>query len=400
MNGLVIGAMMALSMMQQTDTILDLEGAELLSIETMGGSIEVGVWDEDRIRIQAEHSNRTYIEIERRRRGREIDIEPEAARGPANIVDFRVTVPRTMSVKLDGQYTDLRVEGVEGGVEAETVQGEVYVVGGRGHIKVASVTGSIYVEGADGVIEAESPASDIHIVDSSGEIYAESAGGSIILEDVSPRAVDVGSTGGRVYYDGSFDPAGTYFFGAHGGPLTIVVGEEARASFNVATVHGSISSNLRGEAETFRGGERHEFEIGGGGAVVEAETFGGRIRLLRRGSEGAEAPVRRRRPVRDIADLGVAIPELAGRLSEELGPRVAAAWSEQVDGRIGRALGRTVARSVAAGLRGHDDDYRYDYSYEYSYDYAYDYDVDVEVECVSCGPLDEDARTPSATIRR
>jgi hypothetical protein len=393
MNGLVIGAMMALSMMQ-TDTILDLEGAELLSIETMGGSIEVGVWDEDRVRIQAEHSNRTYVEIKRRRGGREIDIEPEARRGPANIVDFHVTVPRGMGLKLDGQYADLRIEGADGTVEAETVQGDVYIVGGRGNIKAGSVTGSIYVEGADGVIEIESAAADIHVVDSSGEIYAESAGGSIIMENVSPRAVDVGSTGGRVYYDGSFDPAGTYFFGAHGGTLTIVVGEEARASFNLATVHGSITSNLRGEAESFRRGERHEFEIGGGGAIVEAETFGGRIRLLRRGTEGAEAPVRRRGPVRDAPELGVALPELAERISGRVAPEVAAEWAARADGLVGEALGERVARTVVSELL----DYDYDYDYDYHYDYDYGHDVDDD--CARCRSESGDTATAPATIRR
>jgi hypothetical protein len=312
MNGLVIGALAALTMFQQTDTILDVGGAERLHVETAGGSIEVSVWDEDRIRVQAEHSARTFIEIERRRSGREIDIEPEARRGPANIVDFRITVPRRMALSLDGQYTDIRVQGADGEVEAETVHGDVEIIGGRGSIRVESSLGAIYVEGAEGTIELESSASDIHVARSTGEIYAESAGGSILLEDVRPRAVDVGSTGGRVHYDGTFEPGGTYFFGSHGGSVTIVVGEDARASFNVATVHGSVMSNLRGEAESFRGGERHEFEVGGGGAIVEAETFGGRIRLLRRGTEGSQSPVRRRAPVRD-SDVA---KELVGTLAE------------------------------------------------------------------------------------
>ena len=195
-------------------------------------------------------------------------------------------------------------------------------------------------------------------------------------------AVDVGSTGGRVYYDGSFDPNGTYFFGAHGGTLTIVVGEEARASFNLATVHGSITSNLRGEAESFRRGERHEFDVGGGGAIVEAETFGGRIRLLRRGSEGAEAPVRRRGPVReDDADLGVALPDLARRVSERVGPAVAA----------------RVAPAVAAALT--------DWAVP-DYDYDFDVKTDVQIDVSDAVITDFDfvwkTRTSDApaTIRR
>lgn len=163
--------------------------------------------------------------------------------------------------------------------------------------------GTILIDGAEGQIDIESSMADIRVVNSSGEIYAETAAGTIVLENVTPTAVDVGSTGGRVYYSGTFEPNGTYFFGAHGGSITIVVPDDASAVFNLATVHGSISSNLSGEVESFRGGRRHEFEIGGGSALIEAETYGGRIRILRRGSEGSSAPTQRRRGVRQRDDM-------------------------------------------------------------------------------------------------
>lgn len=290
MNGVIMGALMALGMVQQTDTTFALQGAEFLAVETMGGSITIGVWDEDRIRVKAEHSTRTYIEIRRRRRG--ISIESEARRGPANLVDFQITVPRRLALRLVAQYGDITIEGSDGAIDAETLQGDVTILGGRGTVQVQSTMGSILVDGADGRIEIESSAADIRIVNSSGEIYAETAGGTIVLENIHASSVDVGSAGGRVHYAGTFEPGGTYFFGAHGGSITIIVPEDARASFNLATIHGSITSNLNGEVESFRGGRRHTFTVGGGGALVEAETYGGRIRLMRAGTDGSEAPVR------------------------------------------------------------------------------------------------------------
>ena len=338
-----MGAMVAMTMFQQTDTTFEVGSAERLNVETMGGSIVVGVWDEERIRVQAEHSTRTFIEIDRGRS--EIQVESEARRGPANIVDFRITVPRRLALELEAQYGDIVIEGADGAVEAETLQGDVTIIGGRGTVEVSATMGSIRVEGADGRIEIESSAADIHVVNSSGEIYAESAGGSIILEDVSPSVVDVGSTGGRVHYDGTFEPGGTYFFGAHGGSITIVVPEGASASFNVATVHGSITSNLRGEAEGLRGGERHEFQIGGGGALVEAETYGGRIRLLRSGTEGTEAPTPRRNRNRD----GEARDryEMDERWVADMGEYIAAAVAPAVSASVAPAVAANVAPAIA-----------------------------------------------------
>ena len=296
MNGLIIGALMALSMPQQTDTTFAVGSAEMLSVETMGGSIEIDVWDQNEIRVQAEHSTRTYIDIDRGRR--EIQIESEARRGPANLVDFHITVPRGFALDLEALYGDITIQGSDGAIKAETLQGDVTILGGRGTVKVSSTIGTVLVEGADGRIDIESSAANIRVVDSSGEIYAESAGGTIVLEHVTASSVDVGSTGGRVHYEGTFEPNGTYFFGAHGGSITIVVPDDASASFNVATVHGSISSNLSGQAESFRSGRRHEFVVGDGGALVEAETYGGRIRIVRPGSEGSSAPTPTRSPIR------------------------------------------------------------------------------------------------------
>lgn len=346
MNGLIFGALLALGMPQQTDTTFAVDGAQFLDVETLGGSIQVSVWDEDRIRVQAEHSTRTYVEIERGRNG--ISVESEAERGPANLVDFRITVPRRLELRLEAQYGDIIIDGADGAVDAETLQGDVTIRGGRGTIEVSSTMGNILVDGADGRIEIESSAADIHVVNSSGEILAETAGGTIVLENVDPTAVDVGSTGGRVYYAGTFRQGGTYFFGAHGGSITIVVPEGTSADFNVATVHGSITSNLSGQAQSLKGGERHQFTLGEGGALVEAETYGGRIRLVRAGTEGSEAPERRVRE-REARD------ELAF---------IAASWDEDID----------------AEDDGDEYQYEYDYAYEYDYEYEYDYDYEYEYD--------------------
>ena len=104
MNGVIIGALMALSMVQQTDTTFAVGGAELLDVESLGGSINVTTWNEDMIRIQAEHSQRTFVEIDRGRRS--ISVESEARRGPANLVDYEITVPRSLGLRLEAQYGD------------------------------------------------------------------------------------------------------------------------------------------------------------------------------------------------------------------------------------------------------------------------------------------------------
>lgn len=287
MNGLVMGALVALSMVQQTDTIIPLQDAKLLSVETPGGSIVVTGWDRNEIQIQAEHSHRSYVQIRRTRGGERISLEAEANRGPATIVDFKIMAPRSLALDLEGMYTDITVEGMNGEVSAEALQGDVTVRGGRGSVKVSSTTGKVLVDGAQGKIEAETAADDIRFVNVQGDVTAESAGGDILFENAKATSVDVGTTGGRIAYDGTLVKSGQYFFGAHGGSVTLVLPQGTPASMSLATVHGSIVTNLNGEVQRLERGKRHQLDVGGGGAVVEIETFAGRIAVMRKGTEGS-----------------------------------------------------------------------------------------------------------------
>ena len=116
-------------------------------------------------------------------------------------------------------------------------------------------------------------------------------GGNITLDDVSATVVEAGTVGGRVSFSGSIVDGGEYFFGSHGGTITITVPEGTDAEVSFATIHGSISSNFSGVPD-FERGQRSTFTIGSGGATIEAETFGGRIVLRRGGSESRQDLVR------------------------------------------------------------------------------------------------------------
>ena len=287
-----MGALMALSLVQQTDTTLALNGATGLEIENGGGRITVSTWDRPEIRIRAEHSSRIVIEVRRRRSG-VIELEAETRRGNsfASIVDYDLTIPASLDLDFEGWSTDVTVEGADGEVTIETFEGDITIVGGRGTIKAETTSGRIRIEDADGVIEASSVAESVHISGSSGEMYVETVGGNIIFEDVSATIVEAGTVGGRVSYTGSIADGGEYFFGSHGGTVSITVPEGTDADVSFATIHGSISTNFSGVPD-FERGQRNTFTIGSGGATIDAETFGGRIVLRRGGPEARQDLIR------------------------------------------------------------------------------------------------------------
>jgi hypothetical protein len=285
MTAAMIGALMALSLVQQTDTVIALDGATRLEIDNPGGSISVTTWDRPEIRIQADHSRRSVIEIRRRRSGT-ISLEAESARGGfASIVDYDLTVPASLNLSFEGWSTDVTIEGSTAEVDVETFEGDITIVGGSGSVTAETTSGEIHIDRANGIIDASSVAEDIRVSNSSGEIYVETVGGSVILEGISATVVEAGSVGGRVSFEGTVVDGGDYFFGSHGGTVTITIPDASNASVSLASIHGNISSDFPGSPNMERGA-RNTFTIGSGGANIEAETFGGRIVLRRQSRDG------------------------------------------------------------------------------------------------------------------
>ena len=291
MSGVLIGALMALSLVQQTDTTFSTDGITGIEIDNAGGRITVTTWDRPQIRLQAEHSSRILIDVKRRRSG-VLEFEAETRRGNsfASIVDYDLTVPASLNLDLEGWSTKITVEGADGEVSVDTFDGDIIIVGGRGSIKAETTSGVIRIEDARGTIEAESVAESVHISGSSGEVFVETVGGNITLENVSASVIEAGTVGGRISFTGEIRRGGEYFFGSHGGSITITVPEGTNADVSLATIHGNISSTFS-NAPDFRKGQRQPFTIGTGGATIEAETFGGRI-VLRSGASQTRQDVR------------------------------------------------------------------------------------------------------------
>ena len=278
MIGFTALTLAAMALAQQgTDTTIALEGATALRMDTPGGSVAITTWDRPEVRIVADHSARTSVRV--RRRGTTVAVESEARRGGPGIVDYRITVPASLDLAVEGQYVTVTVEGANGAVQVETTSGDITIRGGRGTVKANTVNGKIDVEGAEGRVDIETVGQGLRVANSSGEIYAESVGGPIVLENLRATTVEAGNVGGGIRFSGTLVSGGVYSFGTHGGPISIQVPPNSSATFNVASINGAISSDLPGSPTQFERGKRISFTVGGGGPVVEAETFSGRITI-------------------------------------------------------------------------------------------------------------------------
>jgi hypothetical protein len=283
----------------RTDTVVLVPHGARLELNDFGGSIAVTTWDRSAVRVSAAHAPNTRLRVDTNagavvvsafRQLRIPDLEDlrpariERVELPS-IVDYQLTVPRWMDLRLSGVNTAMDLKGVEGEVSAQTVRGSVALVGGRRFIRLIAFDGDVSLERARGRIEVSSLNQGVVLSRVEGPIRANTVNGDIRLEDVVSDDVEATSVSGGIVYAGSVRDAGRYRFATHDGDVTVFVPGRTNAAVSVATFDGDFESSFAIPELRPRHGKRFDFVLGTGEAELDLQSFLGTIRLLRPGEK-------------------------------------------------------------------------------------------------------------------
>lgn len=261
-----------------TDTTFRVRQGDRLRVNNQGGDIRVRAWDRNEVRVQAQHSRRTEVEIDAG--GSVIEIRARGRLGMQGLVDYDLAVPAWMGLELGGLNAEVSVEGTKGPIKVETVQGDITVRGGAESVSLSTINGRIDVSGARGRIDLRTASDDIVGRDLQGDIRAEAIAGDVSLRDIDASQVDVQSVSGDLVYTGRIAERGSYSLLTHSGDVTIGIPERAGATLSLSTASGDFRFGFQVEAErTAR--HRQTVRIGSGSASIEIETFSGDIRVVR-----------------------------------------------------------------------------------------------------------------------
>ena len=283
MTASMFALLASLALVQQTDTTFEVPPDAGLRLSNPGGTVEVRTWDRNAIRIVAEHSRRSSIRV--RRRQATVIIDEQSERGDG-VVEYQLTVPRTMGMHLEGSYSDFDIEA-GGEVVVESLDGDIKLNGGVESITLKSVQGGIEVSGAQGKLELETVNDGIRVVGSSGTLRAETVNGSIRLENVDFTDAQATTFNGSITHTGTIHDDGNYWFSSHRGTVAMLVPEGTNATFAIATGTGRFGADFPIDAPE-PGDKRFEFSLGTGSALVELESFGGSVRLVRNAERNGE----------------------------------------------------------------------------------------------------------------
>ena len=262
------------------DTTFDVNPNAALRLRNHAGEIIIRTWDRNQVRVEASYSSDDRVKIFASSSA--VEIKSETRHGHPDVVDYEVTIPRSMSVDLWGLETDVSVSGVQNGVRAETMSGDIEIRDAAGTISVRSVEGSITLMKTRGSIEANGVEGDVSVVDFEGEVRAESIDGDIVLDDIRSGEVYVKTVDGSISYHGSIRDDGRYHLTTHDGDVVVAVPENVNATVSVATFDGEFEADFPVRLGGAEGRRKFSFLIGNGGAQLELHSFDGNIQLIRR----------------------------------------------------------------------------------------------------------------------
>jgi hypothetical protein len=248
-----------------------------ISVNNQAGEVIMRTWDRDSVRVQARHNVRGRVNL------RTADNAVWISGGGMGAIDYEITIPAWMPVKVTGAFNYIELNGMGAEVSAENVRGDIDVKGGRGFVTVKSIEGKITISGTQGKIDATSVNDDVFIDNAAGEIAVDATNGHITLTNIRADVVGASALNGNVRYTGTIADKGRYNIVTHNGNIRMEVQPTPNATFYVRSYEGGFSQTVNAKAQGEpRRGRRNVYVAGSGSAQVELESFQGRISILGR----------------------------------------------------------------------------------------------------------------------
>ena len=283
MNATILLAALStlMSLPQETDSLIAVPGDVRITVEQVAGDVTVTTWNQNQVRVLADHGSDDHIELELE--GNELSISAHSNTGMA-IVDIELTVPASAALDISAPFADVRITGTQGNISVQTVEGDIHVEGGRGQVDLHAVDGDIMVYSSEATVQAMSVDGDVMLTDVSGGIEAQTVDGDVILKDASSDDVQAATVDGDIMWDGDIRDGGRYSFVTHDGDVVVGVQPGANAKVSVASFDADFEIDFEvrldpGEQES----KRFSFVLGSGSARMELESFDGSIHMMRRG---------------------------------------------------------------------------------------------------------------------
>ena len=273
-----------------------------VSLSNIAGDIEIGVWKENQVKIDAvkisraatlekAKENAAKVTIEVRQEAGRLIIETKYPKkggfwGDDSInvsVDYKLLVPARAAVEVKSVSGDVDLKALGGRARVESVSGDIEVLGAAG-LTANLVSGDADLQNITGDVEIKTVSGDLRINGVKGSVEAESVSGDVkILENVEAKKVSAKSISGDITYEGFIYEGGRYDFRSHSGDAVISIPAGSSFDFETKTFSGAIDSDFEIQVVGKISQRELKGTVGKGGAVIRASSFSGNIELKKSG---------------------------------------------------------------------------------------------------------------------
>jgi hypothetical protein len=252
-----------------------------IRIQNIAGSVKVMGWDHDSVAVSGTVSDTPTERFEVQRGDGSVklgiwDTTVESAR-PSHI---EVRVPARSHVWVRTGSASVFVAGVTGGLDVNSVGGDIEVRGAPAGLFAESMTGGIVIDVNSATVRARTVTGTIRLHGVIASATATSVSGNTLIEDAVIDQGTFESVDGELRLVGNLSRGAALDFVTHGGAVELLLPAETHAEFRVSTYQGGMRSDfqvpIRTAASKIKGSEQ-TFTLGQGGARVTIRTFRGRV---------------------------------------------------------------------------------------------------------------------------
>ena len=244
-----------------------------IRVEIHSGNVRVQGWDRDTVWIRgtAFEPPGEKLVIAPGPRGAKIALWSleEAKVKPS---DLTILVPLKSRVWIKTQSANAVVTGVAGGVDINTVSGEVTVQGNPNELYVESMGGKLNLDVTTRSLRAKTGTGDIVARGIADELLLSTVGGRIWALDTRSTQARIESIDGNIYFSGDLAWPGRLELINHSGDVEIGIGPQASAQFLITTIDGTIRDDygLKAKESVTKMGRHFSFQLSAS-PVLEAE---------------------------------------------------------------------------------------------------------------------------------
>ncbi len=220
----------------RSDTTVAIDASATVEIIGRAGNVTVRGTNDRQLRLRREGDAQVNV----RGGSRALIIDAAGSRGRGSN-DLDLAVPRGTALIVRTQSGDISVRGVGADVEVRTTSGDI-TVDDAARVRIETVAGDVSLRNVRDGARVSATSGDVELVTVTGDVEVAATSSTVVLRDVDSRRVDVKVVSGDVRWTGPFAESGRYAFSAHSGDVRFVLPSNARATLDVRTFNGEVSS--------------------------------------------------------------------------------------------------------------------------------------------------------------